>query len=254
MPTLTAYQTAYQPVHPPSGVSGRSRTVLTRSARRASGPAVDGMEEVRGSSPLASSFVMSRDTVSRCLETSLHFGWLFGIPASMVAPSSPGSRPEPCGWPAASLDAGCAWGRRSGCRAAGCGWRGLLGWAGWQSARLVVTGRVQGQLTNQVAGVAVDDADVQVVDQKGDGDAGEAGAEADVVNAAVKVSTTCGPNVIRRAFAAMLSREWSSTMFKISTSLPSASRQWVMSACHRSFGCSAQTSSTSTGAVSAAAA
>jgi hypothetical protein len=29
-------------------------------------------------------------------------------------------------------------------------------------------------------------------------------------------------------------------MFKISTSEPSASRQWVMSACQRSFGCSAQ--------------
>jgi hypothetical protein len=129
---------------------------------------------------------MSRDTVSRCLETSLHFGWLFGIPASMVAPSSPGSRPVPCGWPAASLDAGCggAWGRRSGCRA-GCGCRGLLGWAGWQSARLVVTGRVQDQLTDQVAGVAVDDPDVQVVDQKGDRGAGEAGAEADVVQPAV---------------------------------------------------------------------
>jgi hypothetical protein len=26
-------------------------------------------------------------------------------------------------------------------------------------------------------------------------------------------------------------------MFKISTSEPSASRQWVMSACQRSFGC-----------------
>lgn len=51
--------------------------------------------------------VMSRDTVSRCLGTSLHF---WGCPASrlvMVAPSSPLSRPGPCGWPSASLDLGC---------------------------------------------------------------------------------------------------------------------------------------------------
>ena len=58
--------------------------------------------------------------------------------------------------------------------------------------------------------------------------------------AAVKVSTTCGPRVMRRALAAMLTREWSSRMLKISTSVPSASRQWVMSACQRSLGCSAQ--------------
>jgi hypothetical protein len=46
--------------------------------------------------------------------------------------------------------------------------------------------------------------------------------------------------VMRRASVARQSREWSSRMFKISTSEPSASRQWVMSACQRSFGCSAQ--------------
>ena len=40
--------------------------------------------------------------------------------------------------------------------------------------------------------------------------------------------------------AAMQTREWSSRMFKISTSVPSASRQWVMSACQRSLGWSAQ--------------
>jgi hypothetical protein len=33
-----------------------------------------GMEEVRGSSPLSSTLVMSRDTVDRCVGTSLHFG------------------------------------------------------------------------------------------------------------------------------------------------------------------------------------
>ena len=60
------------------------------------------------------------------------------------------------------------------------------------------------------------------------------------VNAAVKVSTTCGPRVTRRALAAMVRREWSSRMFKISTSVRSASRQWVMSACQRSLGWSAQ--------------
>ena len=49
----------------------------------------------------------------------------------MVAPSSPGSRPGPCGWPAASLDPGCGgavW-PGSGCRrgvAAVC-----FGWSGW---------------------------------------------------------------------------------------------------------------------------
>ena len=32
-----------------------------------------GMEEVRGSNPLSSTHVMSRDIVDRCVETSLHF-------------------------------------------------------------------------------------------------------------------------------------------------------------------------------------
>ena len=67
--------------------------------------------------------VMSRDTVGRCLGTSLHFRVVFGIPASMVAPFSPGSRPGPCGWPAASLDLGCGRqvGPGSGCRSrCGC--------------------------------------------------------------------------------------------------------------------------------------
>jgi len=46
--------------------------------------------------------------------------------------------------------------------------------------------------------------------------------------------------VIRRASVARQSREWSSRMFKISTSAPWASPQWVMSASQRSFGCSTQ--------------
>jgi hypothetical protein len=62
--------------------------------------------------------VMSRDTVGGCLGTSLHFGGCSGIPAVMVAPSSPRSRPGPVGWPAASLDSGCGRhvGPGSGCR------------------------------------------------------------------------------------------------------------------------------------------
>ena len=59
-------------------------------------------------------------------------------------------------------------------------------WVGrGEAAGLVVPGRVEGQFADQLAGVAVDDADVQVVDEQGDGGAGEAGAEADVVEPAV---------------------------------------------------------------------
>ena len=50
-----------------------------------------------------------------------------------------------------------------------------------KAAGLVVPHRVQDQLADQLAGVAVDDADVQVVDEQADGCAGEPGAEADVV-------------------------------------------------------------------------
>ena len=50
---------------------------------------------------------------------------------------------------------------------------------------MVVPVRVQGELADQLAGVAVDDADVQVVDEQGDCGAGQAGAEADVVEPAV---------------------------------------------------------------------
>jgi hypothetical protein len=44
---------------------------------------------------------------------------------------------------------------------------------------------------------------------------------------------------ITRASEATSSLEWSSIAFKISTSVPSASRQWVMSACQRSLGIAA---------------
>ena len=116
--------------------------------------------------------------------TSLHFRGVFGIPASMVAPSSPGSRPVPCGWPAASLDAGCggAVGPGSGCRA-GCGCS--FGWAGWESAGLVVAVRIQGELADQFAGVLVGDADVQIADEQQHRGAAQVGADADVVEPAV---------------------------------------------------------------------
>ena len=50
---------------------------------------------------------------------------------------------------------------------------------------MVVAGGVEGEFADQVAGVAVDDADVQVVGEQGDRGAGEAGAEADVVQPGV---------------------------------------------------------------------
>jgi hypothetical protein len=55
-----------------------------------------------------------------------------------------------------------------------------------------------------------------------------------------KLATTAEPVVWRRASLPTQSREWSSTMFKIEISVPSASCQCVMSACQRSLGCSAQ--------------
>jgi hypothetical protein len=48
-----------------------------------------------------------------------------------------------------------------------------------------VAGGVEGELADEFAGVAVDDPDVQVVDEQGDASAGEASAESDVVQAAV---------------------------------------------------------------------
>ena len=103
----------------------------------------------------------------------------------MVAPSSLVSRPGPAGGlrPALTPAAGGMFGPGSGCRAGfGCG---LFGWAGWQPAGLVVPAGVQDQFAHQLTGVAVDDADVQVVDEQADRGAGEPGAEADVVQPAV---------------------------------------------------------------------
>ena len=59
-------------------------------------------------------------------------------------------------------------------------------------------------------------------------------------NAARKTCHTWVPVKITRATEAMQTRQRSSRMLQISTSLPSASRQWVMSACQRWLGCSAQ--------------
>ena len=59
-------------------------------------------------------------------------------------------------------------------------------------------------------------------------------------NAARKTCQTWVPVKMRRAIEAMQTREWSSRMLQTSTSVPSARRQWVMSACQRSLGCSAQ--------------
>ena len=66
----------------------------------------------------------------------------------------------------------------------GCGC-GVFGWSWWESAGLVVPCWVQDQFADELAGVAADDADVQVVDEQGDGAAGKSGAEADVVEPAV---------------------------------------------------------------------
>jgi hypothetical protein len=51
-----------------------------------------------------------------------------------------------------------------------------------------------------------------------------------------KLTTTSAALVVARASEATSNREWSSMMFKMSTTLPPARTQWVMSACHRSLG------------------
>ena len=48
-----------------------------------------------------------------------------------------------------------------------------------------VAGGVEDEFAEEFSGVAFDDADVQVVDEQGDGGCGEASAEADVVQATV---------------------------------------------------------------------
>ena len=67
----------------------------------------------------------------------------------------------------------------------GCGCRVPWRWAGGKAAGLEVPGRVEGEFADQLAGVAADDADVQVIDQEGDAGAAAGGAESDVVEPAV---------------------------------------------------------------------
>ena len=92
----------------------------------------------------------------------------------------------PCGWPAASLDSGCGRCCRAGIGSS-CGWAAQgAGWWAWRdSAGLVVAGRVEGEFADQLASVAGDDADVQVVDEQGDVGAAAGGAQSDVVESAV---------------------------------------------------------------------
>jgi hypothetical protein len=57
--------------------------------------------------------------------------------------------------------------------------------------------------------------------------------------AVVKVATTSSPSTRRNTVHERRQREWSSSQFAISTSLPSARRQWVKSACQTSLGAAA---------------
>src|SRR6185437_7130033 len=57
--------------------------------------------------------------------------------------------------------------------------------AGWAAGGLVVPGRVEGELAQELAGAGVDDADVQVLDQEQDAGSGVGAAGADVVEPAV---------------------------------------------------------------------
>jgi len=65
---------------------------------------------------------------------------------------------------------------------------------------LVVVAGVQGQLAEQLSGVAVDHPDVSVVDEEADRGAGQPDAEADVVQPAVVVMRVIGSRatVMRR--------------------------------------------------------
>ena len=126
---------------------------------------------------------MSRDTVGGCLGDIVAFLAVSASRGRLVASSSPGSRPGPCGWPAASLDFG--WGGVGRDRDAAGGVAAVcLGGPG-VARGAVVPGRVQDQLAEQLTGVAVDDADVQVVHEQTDWGVAKAGAEPDVVQPAV---------------------------------------------------------------------
>jgi hypothetical protein len=68
----------------------------------------------------------------------------------------------------------------------GVGVFGFPGWgAGWSAGGLVVAGGVEGEVAEEFAGGGVDDADVEVGDEEGDGGSGVGHADADVVDPAV---------------------------------------------------------------------
>src|SRR5215207_4072526 len=79
---------------------------------------------------------------------------------------------------------------------------GFLRWSGWEASGLVVPGGVEDELADQLAGVASDDSDVQVVDEQGDVGAAGGGAEADVVELAVVDSASCHDMAVRPAMQA----------------------------------------------------
>jgi hypothetical protein len=58
---------------------------------------------------------------------------------------------------------------------------GLLWSAGWSAGGLVGLVRVEDEFAQELAGVGVDDADVQVLDQEQDAGSGAGAADADVV-------------------------------------------------------------------------
>lgn len=59
------------------------------------------------------------------------------------------------------------------------------GWSGWSAGGLVVAGGVEGEVAENFAGGGVDDADVEVVDERDDVGSGELFVDADVVESAV---------------------------------------------------------------------
>jgi hypothetical protein len=79
----------------------------------------------------------------------------------------------------------CDVSRHRGHREPASGARCFLWPAGWAAGGLVVPGRVEGEFAQEFAGVGVDDADVQVLDQEQDAGSGVGAADADVVEPAV---------------------------------------------------------------------
>ena len=112
-------------------------------------------EEVRGSNPLCSTSVKSRDIVPRCRETFLCF-WRGGVS---------GHRSGLCGDVSGHRSAGVSR-HRSGL-VGGCGLFGL-----------VVVGRVDGVFGDDFTGCFVDDDGVVGVDEDDDGRAGVCSADA----------------------------------------------------------------------------